>query len=304
MLFDKLAKFVEKTDPQLAPMVDGVSLFDFPYRAHEVISEGLFNQDDLDDFILPFPSVAIEDKATCAFLFDMAEKQVGLSSPRKFIEVMSMSGGRDPEAFSSSGGDIVSQEQREEAEKQGLHQITFGTIHSMELSHASAGANSKYRTASEIDVVYIVDGRGEIVWSADEQTLRSLPEAMMFHQAVTRNMISAIEELMLLNKSHEIFIFESSPVKHRKKKYGRITRSPDRSIFIPLKPHEIRKKMGISEKFDTSTKRPHERRRHWRTLRSDRYTHKKGQRILVDACWIGQSEAVVGKRHYRVRLDV
>jgi hypothetical protein len=133
-----------------------------------------------------------------------------------------------------------------------------------------------------------------------------MPGAEESCRGIIGNVITSIEELMLINIEPEYFIFEKSPVNPRKSKAGRITRSPDRPHYIPLKPEVIRKTMGLDRPTEdgVNAKRPHERRRHWRLLKSERFKNKQGQRVMVDACWVGPSEAVVGKTRYRVRLDI
>jgi hypothetical protein len=302
MLFDKLAGFIERHHPELVEEIEKVALFEFPFRAHEVVQPGMFHQEDLDHFFLPFPQTAIEDKATCTFFFDTADKQTGLTETRLFIEIIAMGGGTDPDAFSGSVSDAVPEEWREQAKLEGLHQISFGQLFSMQLPEEG---NLNYRIAASVDNVVVVNGRGEILASMDATEMKNIPEAKGSARAIIGNIATAVEELLLLNNSPETFIFESAPATPRKTKSGRITRSPDRPRFIPLKPNEIRATMGIKEEpGQKGSRRPHERRRHWRTLKSERYTHKRGQRVLVDACWIGPSEAVVGKRRYRVRLDI
>lgn len=48
---------------------------------------------------------------------------------------------------------------------------------------------------------------------------------------------------------------------------------------------------------------PHERRAHWKELRSERFRFKRGQRVLVRACWVGSTERIEGQTRYRVLLD-
>lgn len=300
MLFDKLAGFIERHVPEMVEQIEKTSLFDFPYRAHEAVRPGMFTQEDLEQFFLPFPQVAIEDRATCTFLFDSAEKQAGLSAPRCFIDVMAV-GGRDPDAF-QGGGRAMDGQARQWAQQEGLHQFAFGRLLSVELPEGS----TDYKIAGYVDRLLILNGRGEILSDLDSHEMRFLPDAADACRGVLGNAITATEELMLINRNPEYFILEQSPVKVRQTKKGRITRSPDRPRFVPLKPDTIRRIMDVKTPVENGPggRRPHERRRHWRLLNSERFTHKRGQRILVEACWVGPSESVVGKTRYRVRLDI
>jgi hypothetical protein len=301
MLFDKLAGFIERHIPDMVPDLEQTALFEFPFRAHEAVAPGRFCQDDLEHFFLPFPRTAIEDKATCTFLFDGTEKQVGLSSSRAFIDVLSLAGSDDPGAFKGSLSEL-DPEMRQWAKQEGLHQIALGRIFSMKLPVGT----TDYQASACVDRIVIVNGRGEIQSDMTMQELKFMPGAEESCRGIIGNVITSIEELMLVNSDPGYFIFERSPANPRKCKAGRITRSPDRPRYIPLKPEVIRKTMGLDRPTEAgvSAKRPHERRRHWRLLKSERFKNKQGQRILVDACWVGPSEAVIGKTRYRVRLDI
>lgn len=300
MLFDKLAGFIERHIPDMVPDLEQTALFEFPFRAHEAVAPGRFCQDDLEHFFLPFPRTAIEDRATCTFLFDGSEKQVGLSTSKAFIDVLSMAGSDDPGAFKGSLSEL-DPEMRRWAKQEGLHQIALGRIFSMKLPEGS----TDYQASACVDRIVIVNGRGEIQSDMTMQEIKLMPGAEESCRGIIGNVITSIEELMLINSDPEYFIFEKSPDKPRKSKAGRITRSPDRPRYIPLKPDAIRKMMGLmTPESQGATRQPHERRRHWRQLKSERFTHKRGQRILIDACWVGPSEALVGKTRYRVRLDI
>ena len=301
MLFDKLAGFIERHIPDMVPDLEQTALFEFPFRAHEAVVPGKFCQDDLEHFFLPFPRTAIEDKATCTFLFDGIERQVGLSEPRAFIDVLSLAGSDDPGAFKGSLSEL-DPEMRQWAKQEGLHQIALGRIFSMKLP----AGTTDYQASACVDRIAIVNGRGEIQSDMSTQELKFMPGAEESCRGIIGNVITSIEELMLINSDPEYFIFEKSPVNPRKGKAGRITRSPDRPRYIPLKPETIRKTMGLDRPTGdgVSGKRPHERRRHWRLLKSERFKNKQGQRVMIDACWVGPSEAVVGKTRYRVRLDI
>lgn len=50
----------------------------------------------------------------------------------------------------------------------------------------------------------------------------------------------------------------------------------------------------------------HERRRHTRTFRSDYYKHRKGETIIIDACWVGPTEHFDpdNNRLYKVLLHI
>ena len=128
-----------------------------------------------------------------------------------------------------------------------------------------AGGSADYKAAGYVDRMVILSGRGEILSDLNSHELRLIPGAADTCRGIIGNAITAIEELMLINRNPEYFILEQSPLKARQTKKGRLTRSPDRSRYVPLKPDAIRKTMGLKQPgSQTNTKQPHERRRHWR----------------------------------------
>ncbi len=301
MLFDRLAGYAERHRPDLLPSMQKAALFEFPYRAHETVHSGMFTPEDLAGFFLPFPEVAIEDRATCTMLFDTVQNQTGLTgAPRKFIDVLSLVA-KDPQAFRKRAEGMEGL--RPVIQGEDLHQITFGRLFSMELP---ANQTQNYRVLGQVDRLVLVNGRGEIIVDLTAAEMEGAPGAQESFQGTIGNVITAIEELMLVNRDPQLFVFEQALLKAREAKKGRILRSHDRPRYVMLKPDAIRKIMGVKTPAENGPggRSPHERRRHWRTLKSEKFTHKRGERILVEACWVGPSEAVVGKTRYRVRLDI
>lgn len=98
-------------------------------------------------------------------------------------------------------------------------------------------------------------------------------------------------------------------------RHAKIPRREDRPHYTLMTPLEARKLFGgrpepepepeaDGVKGDRAGPAPHLRRRHYRTLRDDRFTNKKGQVIEVKAAWVGPEEHVAGGKRYRVRLDL
>lgn len=168
------------------------------------------------------------------------------------------------------------------------------------------GQTQSYRVLGQVDRLVLVSGRGEIVADLSAAEMDGAPGAQETFRGTLGNVITSIEELMLANRDPQLFVLEQSPLKTREPKKGRILRSPDRSRYVMLNPEAIRRVLGLKAPAEGGPggRLPHERRRHWRTLQSERFTHRRGERILVEACWVGPSETVVGKTHYRVRLDI
>jgi hypothetical protein len=132
---------------------------------------------------------------------------------------------------------------------------------------------------------------------------------------ILENVDTSLQEVFYFNSPNR-FVVEECPLKamarwkkrqeqrRRKKKVKeRIRRKHDRPIYTLLRPKEIRVKLGLPPLAVGGPRRPHERRRHYRTYRDDRYTEMKGKTVIIPATWIGPSEATVKNRRYRILLD-
>ena len=107
------------------------------------------------------------------------------------------------------------------------------------------------------------------------------------------------------------FILEETPKGHEKlaAKGKKSLRVHQRPLYTILRPNEIRKKLGLKDptkeksSSGSRTVTPHERRRHPRRLTVES-GYKENRVIIIEACWVGSSEAVIGNKRYKVRLDV
>lgn len=153
-------------------------------------------------------------------------------------------------------------------------------------------------------------------------------ETRLFGQFM-RNVSTAYEELIYFNSPTRFILKETKILKKKpksNKNKNHIRRSNERPIYTVLKPEEIRRRLNLPTGYtgkSHSSPRPHERRRHFRFLSSDRYRYnekgeelprkiipygdRKGEeyykKIDIPATWIGPSEAVVGSHRYRVVLE-
>ena len=77
-------------------------------------------------------------------------------------------------------------------------------------------------------------------------------------------------------------------------------------LFHLIDIKTLRNQYIKQESNGRTLKMGHERRRHTRTFRSDYYTHRKGETIIIEPTWIGPTESFDPDRHrlYKVRLDV
>jgi hypothetical protein len=122
----------------------------------------------------------------------------------------------------------------------------------------------------------------------------------VMQQAAVRNVQTAYQEIMYFN-TPDRFIVQSTPRRVRDPlTSAKIPRAQDRPNYILLYPKQIRERFGIQ---GDGVNAPHPVRRHFRTLRSDYYTNKQGQRVAVKGYWTGDTEKVVDGRHYKILLD-
>jgi hypothetical protein len=229
-----------------------------------------------DHFFLPFAEVAVEDEMGVVLLNDLEDAQTGLWSNRYFIT------------------------------------LTYAADYGMYLSRGVVRArfeqgSTLFATQTSVQWGCFVesDKADPVVWVKEE-----VPPVI--DKIANRDVGTALQEIMLLNTPSR-FIVEEVPLKQR---IGgvKVPRKGDRPTYTLMTPGEVRRLFGADESATPqpesvddkkrSGPAPHARRRHFRTLRSDRFTGKQGQVIEVNAAWVGPEERIAGGKKYRVRLDL
>lgn len=299
MIFDQLCGIVERHLPLLRRPVDESRLFVFeeadfgPDRVLEAIRDvGPGN------FFLPFGRVAIEDDVSCVVLGDRRADQRGLDEPRDFVECLPGS------SFLAACTD------REKGEVRRVFGADFEDV-----AVVSAGSIGPMRVfQDERRWSLHLDLKWFCVASKDRMLLPArnfAPGAEReYVRTAGKNVITAVEQVFAFNRPDRFVVEVSNPSARAEARAGKgrkILRSGDRPTYTLLEPRRVRQVLGIAEHAageERAHPRPHERRRHFRTLRSERFKEARGRTVVVDACWVGPSEAVVGKRRYRVRLDL
>ncbi|WP_130471417.1 hypothetical protein [Candidatus Magnetaquicoccus inordinatus] len=272
--FDRLCRIAEReNDTVLIQCLKEAKLFVFDGDPAEFIPKAVdFDKAEelINGFFLPFPTIAIEDDKGIVLLQAADDHS------------------RQMKAYDL----VVNQE--------GFAQLTISEVHDF-----------KYSGEPEFPIgIYLYDGAMTVLFDKSERKVRALqtsvsnvPDTEKF-----KNITAALYEVMILNTPSR-FVFEIAPAKGRKN-VKKILRSDDRSVFTLLTPGEIKKRYGLdgaqkSGGADAGVgKVPHPRRRHLRTLHSEKFRHKQGQTITIPACWVGPEEKQVGNKIYRVRLDV
>ena len=304
MIFDSLCRIAERqpVPPALRKAVDQAHVFQFEFNPHEALPKE-YKPDVLewlmDNLYLPFPCIAVEDRASCVVFWDNSVEgeppQRGAGHERHFIECCDFDKASIDAFYDGSA-------ENREALSCGCCAVSMGRISlDTEISMVN-----QFRVAGCVAFTIVTQG-DEVVFASGMPSLE-VPE---INNAALRNAASALQEVMLLNDP-ETFILESMPLsainrKAAKLKPGQIRRIPrtnQRPTYTILRPHEIRERMKLPMPVGKRAVVPHERRSHLRTLRSEFFRPvNRGKQVLIPASWIGPSESVVGKRRYRVILD-
>ena len=283
MIFDKMAKMIEQHVPELKSFVAQSKLFYLDIKPHEALSKAPATM----NFFLPFRTVAIEDKASVVILHDTQRNQRGLGGVRFFIEFI-------PEgaSFENFDPNLVTEAAEYYKHMPGA-MLNIGI-----LSNIVSISKTKFQGEGSLLELFAFKN-GELL-----RTLSSMPsEHMEFAtKHATTNAMIAMQEIMLLNNLENKFILEEKPIKPKIKK-GMIARSHQRPKYTILEPKTIRKRTGLKA-TGKALEEGYERRRHYRTYQDDRYVKMKGKTVIINATWVGPSEAIIGKRYYKVRLDL
>ena len=308
MIFDKFCAVVERHLPEFRYLADNAKIFVFNQAAH-TIKPGDTSVEDFETFVLPFPCTVIEDPATAVVLVDTEEEQVGVKGMRKFIDIAPVVKWND-DAFSAD--EALTPEEREAhrrmLEARGISQdavvITIGDIADGFPSDKGIG----FRSCANRVIVASKDA----VYGDRRITQSTTPDNVAFEmaQAGVRNVLAAIEELCRIY-SRRHFVLETSPI-NPKTHPKRIARTHQRPLYTILDARSIREKMGtlgahekaLAEGRKRNSPIPHERRRHKRRLSTEGGHYKENKVVIIPAVWIGQSEAKVGNKIYKVRLDI
>ena len=291
----------------MAEVLNRARLFVFPGRAHEVIKDRITDEEAEflhEHFFLPFPHVAIEDTASCVVLWDSEKEQRGVGGVRYFIEAVSAKA--PPDEFNDS-------EEDKEATRKLFSQfpadaciVSVGKVKDVLVRPDDKAG--EFRIAGDTDWTLLATKDEVLVHPKQFQKSSDIHVGLT---AVTlRNVRVALAEVFHFNNPSR-FIVEKKrlgmkpfkPGKRKKSKRPKIARSQNRPIYTLLTPKEIRDTLGFPTKAG-GRKRPHERRRHFRTLTSDKYTKMKGKTIVIPATWIGPEAADKDGHRWKVRLDL
>jgi len=323
VIFDRLCGIVERVYPnaEIKALLKQARIFEFPGRLHEVAKgrdwDSMGGSEFLmEHFFLPFPVVAIEDTASCVVIADDHPGQKGLNVSRTFIECLDLTTPIEEFGASMQNPDEVLRyrQLRDRPTPIGACSVT---VSQLERARLMTDAERAVLSTPSTGLVFEGSMGLTFVASKDEMVVNPVhAQQAMFrsgttgqvYQATLRNAAAALEEVMFFN-TPDRFIVERSPDVVRKPKakgLPEIRRSNERPHYILLRPEEIRERFGLSDDavHDRRSPTPHARRRHYRTLRDDRFTNKAGQTIVVKASWVGPEEGEFRGRRYKVCLEL
>jgi len=255
------------------------------------------------DFYLPFPVVAIDDEFSCVVLIDLEPNQIGCHQKRRFIEVCPL--GQNVRRGRLFTGQLPPGRRRILEQMADVDTSAYPE----DLCYIVGG--HVWGVAPKEDVHEI---NGDVQWCIMLENGRyrdSFSDPMM--QRLMRfsrdeyisNAWVAMKEVATFC-SPDFFVLKESPQVRPKQRKGKLLRKHERDIYTLLRPREIRQRMGLPEPVSTDRKspRPHERRRHIRVYKSERYKKMRGKKQIIPATWVGPSESVHKGKRYKVMLDM
>ncbi len=301
--FDRLCWMSENLPPLRAfeRVLRDAHLFHFPGVPHEVLPRELADEDALfhqENLVLPFRVTAIEDPASCLVFWDDKDGAQGLGQRRWFVECSSLA---DDAAMAWNNAESE-REERKALTAEVLEllnrtwSVSLGCINSI-VPNLGAGRTG-YTVDGNVHGLYLFDGEALV----ESEWVKSMGSSMI--PQIQRNAVAGIEEIIYFNRPDRFIVRDTPPRVRDPKTSPKIPRTHERPIYTILRPHEIREKLGMTTA--TSHRTSHERRRHVRRYPEDpvRWPKAHGKTVVVPASWVGPSEAQVGRRTYKIMLDL
>lgn len=317
MLFDKLCGIVESPQalhgpirgeplpPDLIRLLVGLrglaadaNVFEFPVVPHEIEFRQEVTRDNREllgeRFCLPFRTVAVEDKASCVILQDATPDAKGLAPRRGFVEVSPVYG--DPANYIKRDRTAEQEYLRRCNIPADAVQVVWGALEDMKYEDFVIPRSSvSYYCGGAI----IATKKRVFHYDLGEDAKADVKHAL-------DNVRIGIEELAYANMPSRWVVEVLTAQSREEAKAGRLRRSHQRPRFTTLTPGELRTLFGREDDRERKSPVVHQRRGHWRLLRSERFAKSglKGQHLWIEATWVGETEAVVGNKKYIVRTDL
>ena len=306
MLFDKLAGIVERQLPQFKKLLDQVHLFHLDVIPHLILPKrGDISEEERheaeDYFIMPFDTVAVEDKASCVIITPVNKGISGIWQEWYCLEITDLKN-NDGKTHRPNASDALKSAQTglvDDAYTIAEGRITITRSNTSDYSIVSVPNKYYFGNKDNITDENYTNKLGlntKLLWEALANDLGN-------------NAMTCLEELMLLMHSKERFVLEKLPLKP-KTRGKQIPRSHQRTTYTILKVgdiHELMDRDPAARQARAALTESHYRRRHYRFLKNEKYKRNEDgtvKRVLIDPIWVGPKEARVGQHVYKVRLDM
>ena len=303
MIFDKFCGAVERWLPKYTDVTKEAKIFVFETRA---VMPTVYKE-DVDTFTLPFFSTAIEGDSASVLMYDTDTDQVGLRCKRGFIVSIPIFDTRKEFYL-----DIFDDEEEHPSfhtYRENLLSLGFDKDTQLVIDGDFTEGDE-----AETELRLSLDIKGHYHCGKRFTNLRDIcydDEAKnLVYSLALRCLGRAVNRVFQINAKKN-FVLETSP-KNPQISSKKIPRGHQRPLYSVLDARTIRAKMGTLDSHDKTLANgrlrnspiPHERRRHPRRLSADGGHFKEDRVIIIPACWIGESEKVVGNKIYKVRLDI
>ena len=298
-LFDRLCAYVERYDKKHIGTLKKARIFEF----ENIIRDSYKltpkeTQAAKDDLRMPYSTMAITDGHALGIL-KQVEDGFGFNSRREFINVTVPS---DKGNYYTNPDDHVG--------ARDMVMISFGIIENLEFEVVERLTTKDIEKSGVLKlwptfhlnklVLAHTDGSPpDIIHDGPDDDPNVIEEYKDLHFGAGFQAGLYLSLLCYFN-SPKYFVLETSKKTIRSRK--KIPRSRERPKYTISTPKAIRQKLGW-DTMEGSPKIAHERMGHWRHFRSDRYVNLQGKKRWINSFWIGQSEAKVGNKRYRVILD-
>ena len=309
MLFDSFAKAIDRSKDQpwraIAHDLRTCCIIDMRRAPNEGMPQGGLTRESMGEvmqsFFLPFPDRAhwVEDKTSGTLI--RAGRRVNKDEARGFAtegieeavfdetydRMAAACGWKDDRGLAGASFDVLIVKPHER-----MLVTAMGTIIYVGMVPAGSkdAKNGIYQTAFTPIESCLVDARsGRTINSV---TVGTDPEEYSEEkQGWITDVSLAFTQVHCFNSPANIVVRceRNDLADYTTKSLRILPRSQQRERYIVLPRRQVARLIasGLSEDQRRKLKGGHPRRRHLRTLRATRFTHKQGQSVIVRECWVG-----------------
>ncbi len=277
---------VHKRHPGWKEVLDTCAVFDFRGHDYEKLQEKVHISEDAQELMapLPFPKIAI--------VHDWQVYVLDLFWLSKEADIVA--------------GNILAI-MCPFSEHRHAYEVVISGYVEVDISEDASKTKAK-STMSDVHYTSVINGNPIYLTNdGDPDDLRALrvneedPNSSKAHDVLPGLFMNVITFLSYINAPTR-FIVKQIPKKMGKAKKGQIPRLYQRPQYIILDKQNIKTRYLNSQPKGHKSPMPHLRRGHYRTLTSEKYRRKKGQRVWVRATHVKGNEIEwrEGDRYYEV----